>query len=1384
MRRLLVVLALLALMVGVQSLQAAPSAGARDPLTLATIGFVLLAAFTLAESGAALRLPRVTGYIVGGALLGPSASNLLNASVVDEMRMFNTLALGLIATSAGLELDARQVAKVWRTLVATIAFKIAFFSVLVGGGLVLFERLYPSLDLPSRDHVYALALVFAALAIGTSPAITLALLSELRAKGRPADLFLGAAVLKDLVVVIALAVAVALARPLLGEHATGHGGLAAVGVELGGSLLAGLILGGLLVAYIRFVHAEMLLFVAAMILVVSELSLVLHLELLLVFIAAGFVVRNFSKYEHELMRPVSLVALPVFVVFFTNAGASIDIARTLHLLPIAVTLCALRALGLWGAAGLGARVGREADAIRRHSWLGYIPQAGVTLGLVGVTAAQLPPLAETIAGLGMAVVAVNLLIGPLTLRVALTKLGAQLAPADPEPGQARLTLQSPVAPEAYAPLVHESLETQLPGWRRELGNAELSGAIHSLCRDTLDVGAAHCRALQRAKEGWAGPLSQALSAGRTERALQSAERLVAEVDWLPMHELGDLTRTAFRHLCDRVRALPAVVLDPLDRAWLRARRGDSLWVELARWQRRAAMVFSQRARMRRIPLQLLARAALEQRLAEWAAQQLVDYARLRASLSDVLERYLRDQSSSSEAMAEVSQLLDGWPVHVEREWIRAVQTGIAELVSTCVESDLPGQDLRRVRLSRHVRRITDHLAALERDPPLWQRALEVRERELLLEFQLAAASVAFCNSVSNLASEPAERALTRLDQVLTGVARELKQLAIRPTAGATAGIADWRNYKDREHLDRLEEEAAGLRAASALQQLRSELRGIIARLPERVECLRTPLEPQHLAAPASLRFRVLAPRAMASEQLVDRLLPRLEEHLESVAAGMDAALETLHGIDAMTGHALEQGETAVFERAAQQAVSARARLNALQQSTPEVQRDVQQAFSALASRLSPQADSSLSRTATPLPSRWVDVVGQFTAGFWVRWTRSMEGAVRTVSRFGDFELAQRYRERLARGALDGATMARSVETFRALPQLPPDYAKLFAIQPVREPRLFSARQPELRAVLEAESGSWRGMPSSVLIVGAHGSGRTSVLNLAQLELRSPRVLRPQPGLAQRRGELLRALGNELDCPPDAHSLSKVLLQIPTTILVDDLEHWFEPNLVGIARLDEFVQLVSATREAVCFIVVVSNGAFQIFRELVPLQAAFPRHVQLTPLRTADLRRVIEARHRLSGMPLVFHSELGLRWLRRLGSDREATLFFQLLRRMTNGNLSFALGVFLSSLELADGHVRARTEHPLSVGLSFLDELDTQQLAALNQALRFGGVDESSLEGATEMPSEAKIQLAFLQATGLLVPEGPRRRLLSIPAELRPIVEQALAQRGAGTGGNA
>ncbi len=218
MRRGFVVLVLLAMMVGLRALETNAS-GSANPLTLAAIGFVVLAAFAVAELGGKLGLPKVTGYIVTGVVCGPFVFNVLSNEVVGEMKMFTNLALGLIAVTAGLELEFKGLRSLARTLSATVGIKLLTGLLLVGGVFVAGEMLFSFVGLDHTGSIFALAIIFGALSVGTSPAISLAILSESKAKGRLSDLILGAAVVKDVVVVVLIAVAVAVAKGMVPPEA-------------------------------------------------------------------------------------------------------------------------------------------------------------------------------------------------------------------------------------------------------------------------------------------------------------------------------------------------------------------------------------------------------------------------------------------------------------------------------------------------------------------------------------------------------------------------------------------------------------------------------------------------------------------------------------------------------------------------------------------------------------------------------------------------------------------------------------------------------------------------------------------------------------------------------------------------------------------------------------------------------------------------------------------------------------------------------------------------------------------------------------------------------------------------------------------------------------
>src|SRR5262245_6839956 len=138
MKKVAVVGALLGVMLLVDWLGPSHASAAAS---LAGMGFVMLAAYAVAEIGTALSLPQVTGYILAGLALGPSIGGIISGELIGEMRMFNTLALGLIATSAGLELDVRQIARLMRTLLWTTLIKVVLGVSLVTLALLATESL-------------------------------------------------------------------------------------------------------------------------------------------------------------------------------------------------------------------------------------------------------------------------------------------------------------------------------------------------------------------------------------------------------------------------------------------------------------------------------------------------------------------------------------------------------------------------------------------------------------------------------------------------------------------------------------------------------------------------------------------------------------------------------------------------------------------------------------------------------------------------------------------------------------------------------------------------------------------------------------------------------------------------------------------------------------------------------------------------------------------------------------------------------------------------------------------------------------------------------------------------------------------------------------------
>lgn len=1378
MKRIVVVLGLLAMMLGLRMLEVEGARGSADPLTLAAIGFVILASFSLAELLARLGLPKVTGYILTGLLLGPYIGQILSEAVVAEMGMFNTLALGLIALMAGLELEYKAIAKLTKTLLATTGAKVLITAPAVGLAFVGVELLLHPLGLTSEAEVLGLALVFAALSIGTSPSISLAILSETGAKGRLSELVLGAAVFKDLVVVMLLALAVASTEALVGNGVAGSV-LLHVAAHLGLEIAAGVVIGCLLIGYLRWIKAELLLFVAALILVVAELAHSIGLEPLLVFITAGFVVRNFSEFEHDLQRPLALVSLPVFVVFFTIRGASLDLSTTLVMLPLALLLFTVRAGGFWLAAKVGNRIGGEPQQVQASAWYSYLPQASVTLGLVGVAANSLSSFESHINTLGTAVVALNLLVGPIALRNGLRRAGE--LPGDPAD-------DSQSAKQADATARAVELEPLAP---------ELEGRLLELREQIASE-------LRRGVNARLGPWLSLRRRAFANLDPESVGELAALAESPPRSDAAALANSLaalFEAAANHPQRLELSTRVPLEPRWLAIdQHARPLRRARTRVRRLAAKLGSRSAKTRQLPMRLIAREAFEPRLATGMLELFRASCRTEAALADAFRRRLAGTLAPGELAETLALLLDQLEQRAEAIVAGLLDAGSQRMRTLLVRIDSPKMSLRELDFGDVATGIERELGSLLSEAQHWPmvidscwQTVEVAARIRRLDDRIAGNH----DSAADLLA-----AKLAVEEELGGFARRLRSIRDE---------LDGKDALDEEQLEAISTRALGLLPKPASKRLRqieqrlrraSDSKAIQQALRELAARDTGPKElvgPELVVAaaiPAAIRTHEVDVRELIDGEIAGRLLPATERELElaarllfeaqSAAATMVGDVELL--IEVYRRHDNNEAGDGPAKSNNKHAVdNLRGGLERVQARCEELLGETVMALGQAAETIAAEYDQLDDRLAAALheatgegdPARWVSrrtdrakrQVGRELARLRERaqklWATLRERAGNVAA-----ELSSDYRLRSGRDLPTAAAIAKLIELDTA-PRVSREYASLFADQPIRDPRFFVANREVLRTISRAER-SWQQhrTANALLVVGGPGSGKTSLLNVATLKLATRETL----WLPEQRDGFLSSLAAELHCPASFEALSRRLLDRPRVIVIDDLERRLPLDHRAIDELELLARLVAHTAASSFWLVAAQRELQQLLARHWPLRVGFAERVVLDRLDGDELATVILARHRISQFELSFPLTPTRRLLARaLGREPggQQRRFFTALARESGGNLRAALTEWCRAGTVQD---KTMVLEPISRAraLPFLRQLPSTALALLSLVLRFGPSPRAQLAAALRRDDdELDRWFHFLLTAGLLTRD--EHGTYACPARIRDVLTPELIE---------
>lgn len=392
------------------------------------LGFLLVAAQLGADILSRWKLPRLTGYLAIGFIFGPAWLGFVRADEVRTLEFIADAAVALIAFSAGSELVLGELRAQARRLARLAVGGIGLPFAAVTAVILALSPWFPIARHQPIGNVVAMAVVLGTCAAAFSPAATIAIMDETGARGPFARGILNLTVIGDVLLMFLLTIALELARPVAQAGTVDVGAVLTALIGIGASIGAGLVLGWVVSRYLHAVRRDTALFLVALAVVTAEAARLLHLEALLIALAAGFYLENFSPVEGERLRAeLRRGSRPVYTVFFALAGASVHLDALGEMFPWVVLLVALRMISLRIGFRWAGRSPSVEAPFARWGWMGVVSQAGVALGLAMVARRSFPEWGISLSTLIITMIGIHEVVGPILFKRALGAAG-ELAP--------------------------------------------------------------------------------------------------------------------------------------------------------------------------------------------------------------------------------------------------------------------------------------------------------------------------------------------------------------------------------------------------------------------------------------------------------------------------------------------------------------------------------------------------------------------------------------------------------------------------------------------------------------------------------------------------------------------------------------------------------------------------------------------------------------------------------------------------------------------------------------------------------------------------------------------------------------------------------------------
>ncbi len=353
---------------------------------------------------------------------------------------------------------------------------------------------------------------------------------------------------------------------------------------------------------------------------------------------------------------------------------------------------------------------------------------------------------------------------------------------------------------------------------------------------------------------------------------------------------------------------------------------------------------------------------------------------------------------------------------------------------------------------------------------------------------------------------------------------------------------------------------------------------------------------------------------------------------------------------------------------------------------------------------------------------------------------------------------------------------------RGLPAL---YQRLFSLAPVEDERYLVGREVEMTGLSRVFSLWQSGQRVTVLVTGARGSGKTSLLNCAaRIAFPSVPVLRAQFSQRIRSPQQMDEFFRDLFHLSSGADLVTALNRRRQVVILEEFERTFLRCMNGFEALRGFLRLMSATSGFVLWIISMNRVSFRYLDAAAGLSRSFSHRINAMAVSQEHMTEAILQRHTLSGLRLHFApvppGDAHISRLRRFAGLEQTPrqLFLNALYRQSQGLFRSAFELWLGSVDRIEGAM-VRMLQPLDPNYKHLEaELAVDDLFILQAVLQHSSLTPDELAEVLILTAdEARLRLERLEALEILEPEPePAFAGLRVRPQAERFVREALSRQ--------